>query len=103
MAQEHKHHTPKQEQEDETVQEVTAKDQAELDEDVSCCLAEIDEVLAEVETERERAEREFTEIQAEWEYLDKRGALAVWQARYAHLGLSVDYNCCTGEPYIESE
>ncbi len=63
---------------------------AELDGEVACCLAEIDELLAETESERDRAVREFGQLDDE----DLRG-VRVWNARYAHLGLSIGRACCT--------
>lgn len=76
-----------------------------LDEDVACCLADIDEVLAEAETEteRDRALREFSEIRrSDGSEEDEERKLAVWQATYAHLGLRVGRSCC-GEPFVFDE
>ena len=69
-------------------QEVRAEDlrNEELDEDVACCLAEIDDLLTEEESERDRAIREF-------DGLDEKG-MRVWNAKYAHLGLRVGESCC---------
>jgi hypothetical protein len=119
---EHKQHQPakRETEEDETGQETAGVDETELTEDVSCCLAEIDEVLAEQEDEQTKAEREFREIKARYDrfysaYLlsgteleeqeaedelakaeqEAEDELRIWQAQYAHLGLS--YHWCCGE------
>jgi hypothetical protein len=68
----------------------------ELDADVACCLAEIDDALDEAsESEEDRARREFSDILARnlgHEDLDQE--LRVWQAQYAHLGLYYGFSCC---------
>jgi hypothetical protein len=66
----------------------------ELDEDVACCLAEIDEVLDAEKQERDQAEREFDEFDRD----TSEKALRTWQAKYAHLGLSYGY--CCGMRYL---
>lgn len=77
----------------------TAERKAAIDEEVACCLAEIDKMLDEAETERERALREFRELKAEgWDW----AALNVWKATYAHLGLKVGASCCGG-PYVYND
>jgi hypothetical protein len=68
----------------------------ELDEDVACCLADIDELLAETESERDRAVREFEDLRAQ---RNLKG-LRVWQAQYAHLGLSFGTSCCGSRIYM---
>ena len=70
----------------------------ELTEEVACCLAEIDKMLSETETERERAIREFAEFGRD----TTNRELRVWQAKYAHLGLRFGRDCC-GNPYVDSE
>jgi hypothetical protein len=89
-----------------------------LDADVECCLAEIDEVLTEAADEREKATAEFQELKHRWDSLGSvyrsKGADAYdklegelqdkfrqWQARYAHLGLSVRW--CCGTPVMDEE
>jgi hypothetical protein len=74
-------------------QEAAAQDlrDEQLDEDVACCLAEIDKVLEE-ESERDRAVREFRELVNADDY---HQAERVWQAQYAHLGLRIASGCCT--------
>lgn len=68
----------------------------ELEEDVACCLADIDCCLAEVEAEKQETERD--QALREFRELKETGAgeyhFSAWQARYAHLGLSLDYSCC---------
>lgn len=66
----------------------------ELDDVVACCLAEIDKLLEAEQAERDQAKREFEAFG----YNTPRGALNVWQAKYAHLGLS--YGICCGTPYL---
>jgi Pup-like protein len=78
-----------------------------LDEDVACCLAEIDEVLASTQSERDTAKTEFQEIadrynELEAGYKSTEAALIVWQAKYAHLGLGYDWYCCGG-PYVTGD
>jgi uridylate kinase len=71
----------------------------ELDEDVACCLAEIDEVLDAERTERDQAAKEFDQLSNE--SLSERALkkkLNLWQAKYAHLGLS--YGWCCGVPRL---
>lgn len=75
-----------------------------LDEDVACCLAEIDEVLAEAKSEKDIAREEFDAITEQYVNTDISPAtrddkLRVWSAKYAHLGLAVGQSCC-GEPYM---
>lgn len=80
-------------------QEAAAQDlrDGQLEEDVACCLAEIDKVLEE-ESERDRAIREFRElVNADDYYRAER----VWQAQYAHLGLRIAQGCCTTALYDE--
>jgi hypothetical protein len=70
-----------------------------LDEDVACCLAEIDEVLDAERAERDQAEREFNQLSNE--PLSERALkkkLNLWQAKYAHLNLS--YGWCCGVPRL---
>lgn len=69
----------------------------ELDTSVACCLDEIDQVLSAEENEREQAEREFRAFDR---YTPER-KLKLWQAKYAHLGLS--YGWCCGEPYLVTD
>jgi hypothetical protein len=103
---------------DEQTPEQAPADQrnAELDEDVECCLAEIDAALEAAETERDRAVREFRELRERWEQADADRwdgedvadaaaaldavdeELRVWAAAYAHLQLQVRYSCC-GTPF----
>lgn len=72
-----------------------------LDEDVACCLAEIDKILDEEESERDRAVREFRELRGISDWDDFTRAERVWQAQYAHLGLRIASGCCTVELYDE--
>jgi Pup-like protein len=72
--------------------------QEKLDENVACCLADIDAVLEGQESEEDRAIREFSELHAQVQgattveaALAARRALDEWHVRYAHLGLTV---CC---------
>jgi hypothetical protein len=73
-----------------------------LDEDTACCLAE-------VESEKDKATREFDEIKAKFErveisYAQTSDELRVWQAEYAHLGLRFGEDCCGSGFYrYESE
>lgn len=66
----------------------------ELDDDVACCLEEIDEVLDAEKREREQAEQEFYAF----DITVTEKQLNLWQARYAHLGLS--YGWCCGMPRL---
>jgi len=77
-------------------QEATAPDlrDGQLDEDVACCLAEIDKIL-DGESERDRAVREFRELRGTSDWDDLARAERVWQAQYAHLGLRITSGCCT--------
>lgn len=80
-------------------QDAAPKDQRndELDADVACCLAEIDSALEQAESERDRALREFRELRARDEGDEYVGEeLCVWEARYAHLQLTIGYSCCLG-------
>lgn len=63
-----------------------------LAEDVACCLAEIDELLAPEESERDAAIREARALDKNSADYNKQ--LRLWQARYAHLGLSIVTSCC---------
>src|ERR1700680_2984420 len=81
----------------------TAKDadlrDDQLDEDVDCCLAGIDDLLEEQEKQQETACREFRLIKRRWDTADNQDPawnelfretedeLRIWQAKYAHLGL----------------
>lgn len=80
-------------------QEAAAQDlrDEQLDEDVACCLAEIDKLLDE-ESERDRAVREFRELENADDY---HQAERVWRAQYAHLGLRIASGCCTVALYDE--
>lgn len=75
---------------------------ARLDEEVSCCLADLDEALA--ESELTQAQRELEQAREEFAHLaglfngDQRPLIA-WEARYVHLGLRFGISCC-GTPYI---
>ena len=71
---------------------------AALDEEVACCLDEIDEVLSQEAAEREQAEREF---EAFGRHTPER-ELRRWQAKYAHLGLKYGRSCC-GTPFFYDE
>lgn len=91
---------------EETPVEVEASDvrDPQLDEDVSCCLAEIDAVLEEAKSEKDLAREEFDAITEQYVSTDMSPAtrddkFRVWSAKYAHLGLAVGQNCC-GEPYV---
>lgn len=71
-----------------------------LADDVECCLAEIDELLEEAESERDKAIAEFREIRQKYisgegsgEYIDS--LMNLWQAKYAHLQLSLGVSCCS--------
>jgi hypothetical protein len=63
-----------------------------LDEDVACCLAEIDEVLDAERAERDQAEKEFAKLLRD---NASESRLNLWQAKYAHLGLSYSWCCGT--------
>lgn len=81
--------------EDEAEVTPAAQDAATLDEDVACCLADIDAVLGEVETEKDRAIREFKVLkELEDAGEDYETGLRVWKAQYAHLNLEVYDHCC---------
>lgn len=97
-AQESKHRQPR--NADDEQQKAAAQDlrDEQLDEDVACCLAEIDEVLKEEESERDKAIREFRELANANDY---HKAERVWQAQYAHLGLRIAQGCCTTALYDE--
>lgn len=71
-----------------------------LDEDVACCLAEIDELLAKEESERDRAIREFRALK---NADDWSKAKRIWQAQYAHLGLRIYSGCCTVALYDSAD
>ena len=88
----------------EPVQDAAPADQRneELDADVACCLAEIDAVLEEAESERDRALREFSELKARDGAEDVEAELRVWQAKYAHLQLKVSRSCCGLYAYDEA-
>lgn len=67
---------------------------AELDQDVACCLDDIDKVLDREQEERDQARREFDKF----DHRTTEKTLKRWQAKYAHLGLR--YAWCCGEPYL---
>ena len=74
-----------------------------LSEEVACCLEEIDSALAEQEDEREKAEEEFRVTQARFwagklSRPEAEDIFRVWEAKYAHLGLTVGW--CCGSPEI---
>ena len=69
-----------------------------LDEDVACCLAEIDEVLDREADEREQARREFDAFGKD----TTNRELNLWQAKWAHLGLKYGRSCC-GTPFMYEE
>lgn len=80
---------------------------AAVSEDAECCLAEIDEVLAEQLSEESKAREEFEVIRQKFadaiaSDADVTGLddlLRAWQARNSHLGLRAGY--CCGVPFIE--
>lgn len=89
-------------QDDEQIEEQPERqDQEQLDDDVACCLADIDETLAGHETEEQRALREYHELRESGveEHDDK---LRVWQAQYAHLGFRREASCC-GSYYVDKD
>lgn len=111
---------PGREEETEAPAQVADLRDEQLDDDVSCCLAEIDEVLAEEESEHETAKREFDALSKRWgnrwdlyessmtedrlQAFNKnadelKDEFRLWQAQYAHLGLTVRW--CCGEPVME--
>ena len=69
--------------------------------EVACCLAEIDEVLAEQESGQDKAKEEFEAIAAQPYSEEKEDLLRQWQAQYAHLGLG--YQWCCGELVMTHE
>lgn len=74
-----------------------------LSEEISCCLAEIDEVLTETQGEKDRAKEEFEKLRSAYRNgsaTEKatEDAMRLWQAQYAHLGLKFGW-CCSG-PYM---
>lgn len=79
---------------DESSQQAPPADQRneKLDKEVACCLAEIDQLLEEAESERDAAIREFRELPGADNYGQ---AERLWRAKYAHLGLRIASGCCT--------
>jgi hypothetical protein len=69
-----------------------------LDEDVACCLDEIDAVLGADQAERDQAEREFNQF----DHRTSERTLNRWQAKYAHLGLTYGW-CCGMLHLIDSK
>jgi hypothetical protein len=96
--QQHTRYQPRHDNSDERPDQPADQRNEQLDEDVACCLAEIDELLDTEAAEREQARREFHRF--------NRGTsdrvLDIWQARYAHLGLKYGRSCC-GTPFIYGE
>ena len=94
--------------EQETTPEAADKRNAELAEDVACCLAEIDELLTETEEERQKT------LKAE-----RKAAIAAWRKfrratnydeqaeafnqKYAHLHIKADWSCCIGAYLYDTE
>jgi hypothetical protein len=79
-----------------------------LTEEVACCLEEIDSALAEQDEEREKAEEEFHVTQekvgaGKLSRLEAEDILRVWEAKYAHLGLTVGWCCGSPEIYEKDE
>jgi hypothetical protein len=76
---------------------------AQLAEDVECCLAEIDDVLAAEAAEDERAAAEFTALAERYENGDEDAysELRLWSAKYAHRGLKLGF--CCGAPFMYTE
>lgn len=70
-----------------------------LDQDVACCLAEIDKALDREQAERDQAKREFRAF--DWYTTD--GELNRWVAKYAHLGLKYGRSCCFSLYLVDSK
>ena len=93
----HQHHDA---EEVEVVEPATDLADADLAEEVACCLAEIDKVLEETgKTEKERALEEYIAFwnaphSTQEEAGELRRKIRIWRAQYAHLGLRTVESCC---------
>lgn len=85
----------------EAAEAVTDQRDSQLDEDVSCCIADIDAMLDEVDetelllAERKRQDQEQAEKDF-WANYSRRGQ--AWQQKYAHLGAYTRECCGTEHP-----
>lgn len=80
---------------------------AALEEEVACCLAEIDQVLQEADAERKAAEEAFRVLYRKWTgtFISREAMndkFRIWSAQYAHLGLQVVW-CCGSPVLLDAE
>jgi hypothetical protein len=69
------------------------RSRGELDEEVACCLAEIDEALAAAETDAQKAKREWEAL--DWKDPEVRQAVSIWAEKWKHTGC---VGWCCGTP-----